>query len=42
MTLALIVPTLSGEDRQYFAMASSIARAILESAEAELEPDQAV
>jgi hypothetical protein len=42
MTLALIVPTLSGEDRQYFAMASSIARAILDSAAAEREPDQAV
>jgi hypothetical protein len=30
-TLAQFVPTLSGNDRQYFAMASSIARGILEA-----------
>jgi hypothetical protein len=30
-TLAQVVPTLSGNNRQYFAMASSIARGILEA-----------
>jgi hypothetical protein len=41
MTLARVVPTLSGKDRQYFAMASSIARAVLDAAVAESEPGQA-